>query len=200
MARRSLGDIANRSARRTTEAPSAVRRLWYWVTKVYEGVLSGITWLAMLAVLVLTIITLREVIGRHFFNAPSGWVDEIAGYLVAGTVFLGAAYALRTGQLISITLLVAKLPPPVFRIIAGLGLLVSFIAIVVAIYYVGDYVLHNYQIDRRSNTRLRVRLWMPQSIMFFGLVVLASELLRQAIATLIKPRQRATGTERPWVS
>lgn len=164
-----------------------VRRIGRTVAKLYEGVLSASKWLAVLMVLVLTVIMLREVIGRYFFDAPSGWVNEIAGYLVAGTVFLGAAYALRNGHMISISLLVDKLPPRAYRFVVGIGLLVSFMALLVAIYYVGDYVFNNYLIDRRSNTQLRVPLWMPQSVMFVGLVIVAVEMLRQAIASLVKP-------------
>lgn len=150
-----------------------------------QGVLfHALTAAAVAMVLMLLAVMLREIVGRYVFNNPSGWAEEIAGYLVAGVTFLGAAYSLRSGNMISVTLLMDRLPHRVRGWFVGIGYLFSFLVLLLVLYYTSSWVLDNYLTDRRSNTGLRTRLWIPQAVMLLGLLGLEIELLRQAVRSL----------------
>ena len=83
-------------------ALSRLDRALYRVEKVF-GVISG------LAVLMLMVLAVVSVAGRHFFNAPlPGYVDwiQIAMPLIA---FLGISYAQRDGGHIRMDIVIGKL-------------------------------------------------------------------------------------------
>lgn len=172
-------------------APTSQRtasRILRGAVRAHDMLFHALTAVSVVMVVVLLLVTLREVVGRFLFNDPSGWVNEVSGYLVAGITFLGAGYALRSGQMIAVTLMVDRVPQRVRRWLTGLGLLFSFLVLLVAVYYAFDWVIGNYQADRRSNTRLRTRVWIPQAVMLIGLVGLQIELLRHALGCLVRTR------------
>jgi C4-dicarboxylate transporter DctQ subunit len=50
-----------------------------------------------------------SVVMRYFLNQPIAWVDELAGYLLVGSVMLAAADALLGEEHISVDILVERL-------------------------------------------------------------------------------------------
>ena len=56
-----------------------------WLSRQLGWIAGGLTAVMMIAVM-------REVIGRHFFNAPSDWSLELSCYLLVGLSYLAAAY------------------------------------------------------------------------------------------------------------
>lgn len=132
-------------------------------------------------VVVILLALVREIVGRYLFNAPTIWVDELSGYVAAGVTFLGAAYALRNGDLVAMTLVSERLPARWRHAALALGLVVSAIVLAVVIYYVGIYVLDTHAGQVRSNSTWQVPLWIPRAVMLAGLVLLFLETVRQIL-------------------
>ena len=74
------------------------------------ALLFGMCVLALLQVLV------RFVLDSLGFNLSVPWSEELARYFMIWLIFLGAAYACRRAQLISLTLVVDRLPLPLRRV------------------------------------------------------------------------------------
>lgn len=158
------------------------------VTRPFD---RGLTWiidalalLAGLAVVFLLLSMIREVVGRYLFNSPTTWVDEVAGYVVAGATFLGAAYALRRNELVSVTLVIDRLGERLRHWAVTVGYLVSAVVLVVVVYYVAQFVVESHAEGIRSNSTLRTSLWIPRAVMLLGLVILLLETLRQVVQKL----------------
>ena len=54
---------------------------------------------------------LREIIGRYFFNNPSGWVNEINQYLLCAMTMLGGAYCVVTDSHIRVDIFYTRFSP-----------------------------------------------------------------------------------------
>ena len=67
-------------------------------------------WFAGLMFAVTMVLVIINVFSRYFFNAPIAWVEEVATSCFVYTVFVGAAWCLRTRQHVGVDLLVDKLP------------------------------------------------------------------------------------------
>jgi len=72
---------------------------------------KGSTYLAVLSIFVMMVLTTADAIGRYLFNFPiTGAYEVTEKYLMLVAVYLGASYTYRGGANIRITLLVDRLP------------------------------------------------------------------------------------------
>lgn len=102
---------------------------------------------------------------------------DFAGFMLAGSTFLAMAYTLRSGGHIRVTLVVQRLPN-------GLALLAEAAALAVAagfagyaVYFCGALVMESLHYGDVSNGIIPVPLWIPQSVMTFGLALFFVALL-----------------------
>jgi TRAP-type C4-dicarboxylate transport system permease small subunit len=79
-----------------------------FVTKLNAlfGIVAGCLVAAM------TIVVLREVVGRYFLNSPVEWVEELASqYLLLGVFYLGSGYAFMAGGFVKVDFILNRLKP-----------------------------------------------------------------------------------------
>jgi TRAP-type C4-dicarboxylate transport system permease small subunit len=97
---------------------------------------NGLTWAAeqscLLAVLVMTGLTLIQVVLRYIFRSPLVWTEEASVFLMIWMTFVGAGVAMRRGAHIAMTLLVERFPPGLSRGFIALArlLMLAFLAVV----------------------------------------------------------------------
>jgi len=130
------------------------------------GMVSG------LGVLGMGLILTYEVLSRYLFNAPTIWVQETSTYLYMWTMLAAASYTLQTGKHVQVDLLIERLPA---RPRAALELVTSAVGMV----FCAIVSLQAYEMIRAtvrfakvSATPLRVPLWIPQSALLMGFVLL----------------------------
>ena len=80
------------------------------LARLEESILI-VLFLAAFAVLV------GQILSRHFFPYPLAWSEEAARFLFLWIVFLGAAYLVRLNGHIAITLLTARFPHGLRRLV-----------------------------------------------------------------------------------
>lgn len=131
------------------------------------GYASGI------GMLVLGLILFYEVIMRYIFNAPTSWAQEVSIYLFMWTMFAGAAYTLEQGKHVNIDLLISHLSPAARRrleILTGaLGLIFSL----VVTYQGYEMVMAALKYHKLSATPLRFPMWIPQTSLPVGFLLLS---------------------------
>jgi TRAP-type C4-dicarboxylate transport system permease small subunit len=138
----------------------------------------------------LTLLILAEIAVR-FFSSYLSWVPadipvawEYSSYLMAATFTFGAAMTLRSGGHIRVTLVIARLPQPLRRIaevlVAAAGLFMAgFLTYAMARFTYGAF--ERGQTSISSDTRL----WIPQLIVTFGILLLALQFLARLIQALL---------------
>jgi TRAP-type C4-dicarboxylate transport system permease small subunit len=139
------------------------------------GRLDG--WLGAACLLALTCLMLGEVLVRSLSDfipwvpadIPVAW--EYSSYLMAASFTFGAAMTLRAGGHIRVTLVLARVSPPVRRwleaVLAVLGVgFTGFLAYAMIQFTIGSFTAGRVSISSESP------LWVPQALVTFGVCLL----------------------------
>jgi len=127
--------------------------------------------LAALCLVAIALLILAQIIGRLFgFIVPSA--DDFAGYCMGASTFLAMAYTLRSGGHIRVTMVISHLPKPFARwlevLCTGLGMvLTGYFS-----WFMIQMVRESYNFNEVSQGHLAIPLWIPQTTLAIGLVVL----------------------------
>jgi TRAP-type C4-dicarboxylate transport system permease small subunit len=155
------------------------------------GMVSG------LGVLVMGLILTYEVLSRYLFNAPTIWVQETSTYLYMWTMLAAASYTLQTRKHVHVDLVVDRLParPKAVAEAATSAVGMLFCAIVSVQAY--EMIAATLRFAKVSATPLRVPLWIPQSALLMGFVLLTFQFAFHVVDRLAelqagrKPRVQA---------
>ncbi len=135
------------------------------------ALLDGINFMAGFAagmmLLAMVLMVAREAIGRYFFNAPTDWVVELAGYFLVGIVFLSGGYILRENAHIRVDIFYD-------RFLRRNRLLVDLVSYAMAapflallIWQGADLAAQAFQSGEKSMI-MRWPLWLPEVLVPLG--------------------------------
>ncbi len=109
---------------------------------------------------------------------------DFTGFFLAGASFLALAGTLRAGGHIRVTLIIHHLAPKTRRQVELWVLFVAFLFAAYFTWYAGALTHESLVFDDRADGMVPTPLWIPQSVMAFGALVLsialADEYLRVA--------------------
>ncbi len=130
------------------------------------GMVSG------LGILVMGLILTYEVVCRYLFSAPTIWAQETSIYLYMWTMLAAASYTLQTRKHVHVDLVVDRLPvrPRLMLEAATSAVGAVFCGVVAVQAY--EMIAATVRFDKVSATPLRVPLWIPQSALLMGFVLL----------------------------
>ena len=131
-----------------------------------SGILAA---LCLIGILVLIIVQmLARWTGEVFPGAP-----DYAGYCMAAASFLAFANALNRGSHIRVSILINAVGPKARRVLNiwcfGVGTAVAWYFV----YYAQKFVYWSWKFNDISQGQDRTALWIPQSAMLLGAVILA---------------------------
>lgn len=141
-----------------------MRRL---LDSIYRG--SGILAAVFLALIALLVIA--QIAGRLAGVLVPG-TDDLASFSLTATSFLALAYTFRSGGHIRVTLLVRKAGPAERRRLELGCLAVGASIIGYFAYYLVEMVIDSYRFGEMSMGVLPIPLWIPESSMAIGALVL----------------------------
>jgi TRAP-type C4-dicarboxylate transport system permease small subunit len=154
------------------------------------GALAGASLVAML-----TMITLN--IAGGVFGFFIRGLDAYAGYLMAAASFLALAYTLKAGEHIRVTLLLQHLPEHLHR---GVEIACLLLATAITGYFAWhsvDMVYISWLLGDVSQATDQTPLWIPQSLMAFGVVVLFVAFVEETIDEIMGRRKPPPKTDEP---
>ena len=109
---------------------------------------------------------------------------DFTGFLLAASSFLALAYTLREGAHIRVGLVISKLPERYHRMIelwcTGFGFSLS----AYFSWYTALLTYESFVYNDLSSGMIAVPIWIPQSFMLLGLVILTIALLDECITVL----------------
>jgi len=149
-----------------------------------DAALRAADWLSLRAVwaggalLFLAAFTVSvDVIARKVFSVSLGGADELSGYAFAIGTAWAFSFALLRRANVRVDALYQHLP---LQLCALLDLL-ALVALGVFVAYLARYgyevLATSWQLSARSNSALKVPLWIPQALWFGGLVLFAVTIL-----------------------
>ncbi len=134
---------------------------------IYTG--SGL--LAGFFLVAIGVMSLLQIVGRLLGIAASSY-DEVAGYCMAASSFLGLAWTLRCNEQIRMTLVINHTKGATRR---GLEIVCLVFGVAMTGYFAWAsvaMVLTSYRLNDVSQGLVPITLWIPQSGMALGLVIL----------------------------
>ena len=153
-----------------------MRKLLDWL---YTG--SGI--LAGVFLILIAVLSLAQICGRLLGFAAYSF-DDFAGYCMAASSFLGLAHTYRRNEHIRVALLVDRFSGNKRQVLETLCLTASAFLIGFFAWYATDMAWTSYAINDVSQGLVPVPLWVPQSGMALGLLIMSIALLDDLVAAL----------------
>ena len=139
-------------------------------------------WLTILLGVVLgvmSIVIIVQVLSRYIFGFPLPWSEELARYLMAYSIFVGAALALRHQQLIAVEFISERLsfgPRRILKIVINLIGILLF-----AILFIQGLAMME-----KVSAQLSAAMQIPMSIPYASIPIGAILLTINAIAVIIE--------------
>ena len=136
----------------------------------------------MLSALVLLVSL--EVFLRAVFGYSLGFVEEVTGYLVVALTLFGAAMAVRANSLFQVQVVFDALPFSVRRLRGVIFSIVAIAICMVLAWKTFDLVGSSFSRGKFAPTVLRTPLWIPQTLLPLGFVVIGVFLLEHLLILL----------------
>jgi TRAP-type C4-dicarboxylate transport system permease small subunit len=154
-----------------------------------SGVLAGV-FLILIAAL-----SLAQICGRLLgFDAYS--FDDFAGFCMAASSFLGLAHTYRRNEHIRVAMVVDRFSGGARRMLEALCLAASTFLISFFAWYATDMAWTSRVIGDVSQGLVPVPLWLPQSGMALGLLIMAIALLDDLVTVLARGTPSYLAAER----
>jgi len=109
---------------------------------------------------------------------------DFTGFFLAAASFLALAYTLRTGGHIRVTLILTRLNEKLRRIFEIWSLLFCSTVAVYFTCYTFLLIRESYTYNDLSSGMIAVPIWIPQSTMLIGLIVLSIALIDELISAI----------------
>lgn len=131
----------------------------------------------------IAILTIAQIVGR-LIGKPVPSADDFAGFAMAGAVFLGMTYTLRSGGHIRVLTLLARLSPGRRRALEILGAAASALIVGTLAWYAGDMLLDTRRFGEYTLGQVPVPKWIPMLFMFSGLLIFLIAILDELVRLL----------------
>jgi len=118
-----------------------------------------------------------DVIARKLFTVSLGGADELSGYAFAIGTTWAFAFALLRRANVRVDALYQHLPLAACALLDLLGLVALGAFASVLAWYGWDVLATSWNLSAKSNSALKVPLWIPQALWFAGLALFVATLL-----------------------
>jgi TRAP-type C4-dicarboxylate transport system permease small subunit len=151
----------------------------------------GVVILGMVALLLAALVLTSSVLSRYFLHASTDWQDETAVFLLVGATFLAGAFVQSIRGHVGIEAVSSILPQRAnaYRHVAVDLVCMAFCTLFA---WKSWTLLRDAWVDgQTTNSTWGPPLWIPYSLMAFGMTLLALQLLLQLSASVNRLRLRS---------
>ena len=148
--------------------------------KILEWLYTGSGILAGVFLVLIAALTLAQISGRLLGFAAYSF-DDFAGFCMAASSFLGLAHTYRRNEHIRVALVIDRLHGRGRRAMELLCLAASSFLVAFFAWYAVDMTWTSHVINDVSQGLVAVPLWLPQSGMALGLIIMTIALLDDLI-------------------
>jgi len=145
---------------------------------LYLGIVSG------LGILAMGLIVAYEVVCRYVFNAPTIWTQEVSIYLFMWTMLAASSYTLQTGRHVRVDLILERMRVRTRLLTEGATGIVGVLYCLIVSLQAWQMLAMSIEYGKLSATPLRVPLWIPQSALLIGFVLLTLQFMFIVIGRL----------------
>ena len=169
------------------------------VDSVLNWLVTGTGWIGAACIVVMVSLIGVDIIGRRFFNHPTGISEEVSAYLLVAVTFLGAAYTLVKGGHLSVRAVLEKLPARGQRIMEIVNGMVGVGVCATATWYSSQLVMASIRINSHSSTPLNTPLVIPHALIPLGMGIMGLAILAHTIRLIANIKRSPEGLSLPAV-
>lgn len=155
------------------------------ILAVVDGVSEALAWFSAALIVVIASLILGEVSLRYIFNTTIPFAWEYAAYCNGAAIFCGAAFTMRTGGHVRVTLLSSSVRPLYRRMLDILATIIGLGAAGFLTYGLVQLASRAYQTGLTSATNMETPLIYPQGAIALGAVLLCLQLVARLVRLLI---------------
>ena len=170
---------ASQKQRGERQALLSLAIIMEWPIRI-AGVLSS------LLIFVSFCLMIFAIFQRYFLNTPLKWGDEMLGYLLVAIVMSGVAEALRRGDHVAIDILMSFFGIKVRALLTYLSYIAVLAFAVIFGISADEVVRFSYGFGSYSPGYLEAPMWIPQSTMIAGSVLLGLGALAGLVRSFCK--------------
>ena len=149
-----------------------------------DRIYDGCAVLAALALMAIAVLVLLQAGARWMLIGVQG-LSEWAGYMLAASSFLAFAHTLRRGGHIRVQIALQTTPPKVRHALELISHAIGTFLTGFLAYYAVNFVWTSYKFDEISQGSDGAPLWIPQSAMAVGAVMLFVAMAHSFIELLL---------------
>ncbi|MCM3716513.1 TRAP transporter small permease [Alkalihalobacillus oceani] len=157
------------------------------IDRLIKGILTGSSFIASVTLLFMMIIIVGEIIARVLFSHSFQVVHELSAYLLVAIIFVGAAFSFQSGSFVRIEILREKYPHKIKKIIEMIFMAILLIYLAVLTYFISILTINSYTLGSSSTSVMRTPLYLPQSLMMFGMLLFFVYVLLRFFKLIIHP-------------
>lgn len=128
-----------------------------------------------------------EIVLRNVFATSTYVVDEVVGYAVGAMTLLAMAHTFRSGDMIRVRILFARLPDRGRRMLEILCVLLTLLPLSLVAFYFARSALRSWTEGAVGTGLLAVPLWVPEGIFLIGLLLFVLQLIAYALRLAVDP-------------
>lgn len=154
---------------------------------IQRGVYAVSRFCAYVSATICVLITcyiLFEILLRNFFGKSTYVMEEFVGYGVGAMAFLAMGYGLESGSLIRVNLLLDRLSGVARRVVEAICCGLALWATGIFIWAFWMNVKRDYIRGYGSGTLADIPIWIPESILLFGMALFWVQLLAYAMRAI----------------
>ena len=159
------------------------------LNRIYNGIIGTGALLAGVLLIFLMISVTLDVVLRYFFNRPTSWVVETAGYSLLYIPFLVAAWVQKREDHVTMDLVLQGLKPRTQSLVNAITSFVSAAICILLTWHGIRITLYFFKIGYKTPTVLMVPKSMIIAIIFVGSFFLCIQFLIRACSQLKTWRQ-----------
>jgi TRAP-type C4-dicarboxylate transport system permease small subunit len=172
------------------EPAGAIARLVRAIELAVAALSKAALWVSALLLMSIFALITYSVGMRYFAGQPQPWIDEVAGWLLVGSVMLAIPEVQRRGDHIGIDFVTGMLGPRGRRALLAFGVLTVLASAAIFVREGLAMVEFSRMVGVLSNRIPEVPLWMVQGVvpLGFSLIALVALVQLACFALGLKPR------------
>ncbi|MEW9669891.1 TRAP transporter small permease [Ammoniphilus sp. 3BR4] len=128
---------------------------------------------------IMSAVIIFQIFSRFFLGLPLPWSEELARLIMAYTIFIGSAIALRNQQLIAVEFVSERLTPQKRKVL-------KFIIHIIAIIFFALLFVKGIEMMGKVHAQQSAALRLPMSVSYSCIPIGAALLIMNAIAVMIE--------------
>lgn len=159
-------------------------------TRIISRIIEGAGVIAGLLIFIIAIMILLGIGGRNMM-IPVYWVEPLSVYFFIATSYIAAAYAMYRSEHIKVDILFSRFSNKTKKVLESVLMVISLVFFSYLTKYSWAMAHRSYMNNAKDLSIMQIPIWIPQSTLVIGYVLLCLAIIRHLLLLLFKDENEA---------